>query len=90
MSNPFEAVQTLFEEVELVKIEPENIVVKVPMLYGEDLVQYINKMKAWLETNQKILMEWTDFFEESIAFCMKKDDSRGLPTTAEITQQLEQ
>jgi len=88
MSNPFEAIQTMFNEVELVNIETKNVIVKVPMIYGEDLVQYINQMKSRLETNQKILTEWTHFFQSTISFCVKKWDEWWLPTMDEVKNEL--
>ncbi|NOZ44423.1 MAG: hypothetical protein GXP45_04770 [bacterium] len=41
ISNPFESVASLFKDVKLVNISTKDIVIKVPMIYGDDLVSYI-------------------------------------------------
>ncbi|NOZ44422.1 MAG: hypothetical protein GXP45_04765 [bacterium] len=41
-----------------------------------------------METNQKILSEWTKFFQSTVSFCMKKDDNWSLPSMNQVKKDL--
>ncbi len=53
VSNPFDALSTLFENVPLINISTKNINVQVPFIAQEDIVRYKAYLNNWLQRNEK-------------------------------------
>lgn len=87
VSNPFDALSTLFENVPLINVNTKNINVQVPFIAQEDITKYKAYLTDRMQRNEKVLQEWnmaaqdlegkcamyTSAFEKSA--CQKKLES---------------
>lgn len=67
--NPFIELQKLFNQSDLIKIRTENISVKVPFIYSEDIQAYINYLQTWLEAQKNMINTRTKHIETVILSC---------------------
>lgn len=58
VSNPFDALSTLFDNVPLINVNTQNINVQVPFIAQEDLTKYKAYLTDWVSRNEKVLQEW--------------------------------
>lgn len=63
LNNPFEEIQKMFAQTPLINIETQDVVVKVPALYSEDITRYEAMLKSWLERNREIVQDWKSLVE---------------------------
>lgn len=75
VSNPFESISTLFNNVPLVNIDTQNITIQVPFIYAEDITRYAAYLQTWLQKNTASLQEWGKILRGAIGFCNKSYDS---------------
>jgi len=73
MSNPFEALAAMFEEVELINLNTEDINIKVPFIYSEDIISYMNYLQSWLQQNKIVVRERDYMFKWVVGYCARKD-----------------
>ena len=45
LNNPFDSLITMFQEVPLLRLESKDMIVKVPMITTENILQYTNYLK---------------------------------------------
>jgi hypothetical protein len=53
--NPFEKVANMLDAIPLVSVYEKTVPIEIPWLYREDLNQYEQYLKAWLERNKEIV-----------------------------------
>jgi hypothetical protein len=56
-NNPFEAVESIFNEVPLININTQVINIKIPALTSDDLNNYRNYLTMRVEQNKKIIAD---------------------------------
>jgi len=69
ISNPFEAIQSLFSAVPLIDIATRDIVLQVPMLTADEVTRYSSYLEAWYSRNLDILNQWNGKLGEVFGFC---------------------
>ncbi|MBP6910638.1 hypothetical protein KBC03_03480 [Patescibacteria group bacterium] len=69
VSNPFDALSTMFENVPLIKVNTRNINIQIPFISQEDLVKYKAYLDDRLKRNEKILQEWTMVAQDAAGKC---------------------
>ena len=57
VSNPFDALSSLFENVPLINVNTKNINVQVPFIAQEDLTKYKAYLNDWAARNEKVLQD---------------------------------
>lgn len=72
ISNPFELVGKMFEEVNLVNISTKDVVVAVPFIGAEDVRRYSSYLESWIDANMKIWMEWKNVVKSWLGICSNR------------------
>ena len=70
--NPFEKLQTFFNNKELVNISSQTLNIKVPRIYSEDIEAYKGYLLTWKETNKETLKGWNAIIDLSLWNCKKE------------------
>jgi hypothetical protein len=73
IANPFEALASLMNESNIINISMENVDVKIPMIFKEDIDSYYLYLQQWLDRNQKIMDEWEDKYNTFAKNCSKEE-----------------
>ena len=71
-ANPFKELQELFNNTELVKVSTQNINIRIPRIYSEDIEAYKNYLLTWYEDNSTTLNWWIASAEAAVANCKKE------------------
>ena len=58
VSNPFDALSSLFENVPLINVNTQNINVQVPFIAQEDITKYKAYLTDRMNRNEKVLQDW--------------------------------
>lgn len=74
LNNPFEEIQKMFAQTPLINIETQDVVVKVPTLYSEDITRYEAMLKSWLERNREIVQDWKVLVDGAVGVCSAQVD----------------
>lgn len=69
ISNPFEAIQSLFSAVPLIDVATKDIVLQVPMLTADEVTRYSSYLESWYKRNLDILNQWNSKLGEVFGFC---------------------
>lgn len=85
--NPFQAVQEIFKEVPLINIDTKDLNVKIPALTSEDINKYVNYLSLWIEKNEKILEDWTNTINETLALCGTTDKTQAQKAITDLEEQ---
>ncbi len=72
IANPFEALASLMNESNIINISMENVDVKIPMIFKEDIDSYYLYLQQWLDRNEKIINEWESKLETLAKNCSKE------------------
>ena len=72
ISNPFESLASLMNESNIVNISTETLVVKVPMIFAEDINEYYIYLQQWLDKNKEIVDGWETLLNTFKASCSKE------------------
>ena len=75
-ANPFKDLQELFNNTELVSVRTQQIQIRVPWIYSEDIEAYKNYLLTWYEDNSTTLNWWIATAESAVANCKKEDKSK--------------
>ncbi|MCX6825442.1 MAG: VCBS repeat-containing protein [candidate division SR1 bacterium] len=68
-SNPFEAIQQMFNEVPLINIDSKDVNIKIPSLTIDDIKKYQSYLTLWIAKNGQIIDDWTNMFNQILAIC---------------------
>lgn len=82
--NPFEAIQKMFEEVPLVNIDTKDLTIKIPALTSDDIIKYESYLKLRIEKNGKIVEDWTELANETLALCGTTDKAEAAETKKQL------
>gem|GEM_PF-6066842 len=82
----------MFEQISLIKLSSQDVVLKIPIITAEDISEYTNYLKMWLEKNQRIVNLWEDSFQKFFGFCAEDDvldivDPKNIIQNYQIFQQ---
>jgi len=69
LSNPFELVGQMFEQVNLVNIASKDVIVPIPFIYAEDVIRYASYLETWIEANGGIRDEWKNITKSALGVC---------------------
>ena len=69
ISNPFESLASLMSESNIINISTEPIMIKIPMIFKEDVDAYSFYLRQWLDENEEILNEWRNLLEPLVTSC---------------------
>ena len=58
ISNPFDAIEGMFKDVPLIKVNTRNINIQVPFIGQEDIARYKSFLNDWVSRNEKIAQQW--------------------------------
>jgi hypothetical protein len=72
ISNPFELIGRMFEEVNLVNIWTRDVTIAIPFIYAEDVRRYSSYLETWIEANMKIWMEWKNVVKSWLGICSNR------------------
>lgn len=72
ISNPFETISKLFEQVPLINISTQDIVVNIPMLYSEDVTRYQAELSSRWERNTQVAKDWEGLIVGVMGICSQK------------------
>jgi len=91
-TNPIESIMKMFEQISLIKLSSQDVVLKIPIITAEDISEYTNYLKMWLEKNQRIVNLWEDSFQKFFGFCAEDDvldivDPKNIIQNYQIFQQ---
>jgi hypothetical protein len=82
IANPFEALASLMNESNIINISMENVDVKIPMIFKEDIDTYYLYLQQWLDRNEKIMERWEEMYNTFAKNCSKEeltsDEKNGL------------
>lgn len=70
--NPFEKLKNLFNETKLVNISTQNIAVKIPRIYHEDIEAYGNYLRSRADNQSSILESRNQRVQSVILSCPKE------------------
>lgn len=71
-TNPFKELQELFNNTELVNISTQNISIRIPRIYSEDIEAYENYLLTRYEDNSTTLSWWIASAEAAVTSCKKE------------------
>lgn len=80
----------MFSEVPLINIDTKDINVKIPALTTEDINKYSSYLKLRVEKNAKILEEWTDMLNRTLALCGTTSKAEAQNTIDKLTARKKQ
>ena len=69
ISNPFESLASLMNESNIINISTEQITVKIPMIFAEDIDAYNLYLNQRLEVNKRIINDWKVLLESFVTRC---------------------
>lgn len=72
--NPFKELEELFNQTDLINITTQNIPIRVPWIYNEDIEAYKNYLLTWYDQNLTIIKWWDAAIEAAIADCSSKEE----------------
>ena len=67
--NLFAEMKTLFNQSEIVSVRTQDIFIKVPRIYGEDIEAYKNHLLIWKDTQWATLLAWKARIEQVYNTC---------------------
>lgn len=85
ISNPFELIGRMFEEVNLVNISTKDVIIPIPFIYAEDVRRYSSYLESWIEANMKIWQEWKNVVKSGLGICSNKTLPEDWNTTKDST-----
>lgn len=88
MSNPFDAVMMMFNEVPLINMNTKDINIKIPMIGSEDITKYIAYMQTRVEANIKILDRRLSLTNNVLAFCGRTSREEAPKLIADLSKEL--
>lgn len=86
INNPFQEIAKLFEQTPLIRINPVDIPVSIPMIYAEDIVKYESYLKSWTKRNKEILADRQSIIQGTLGICGKNYDLIGNSNSNTIQQ----
>jgi hypothetical protein len=87
VNNPFDAVISMFDAVPLVKLHTRDVNLKIPMVYSEDVENYVNYLNTWLGTQMKILRRWIYALSDVFALCGTISQEEARSTLIDLEQE---
>lgn len=75
IANPFESLASLMSQNNLVNIMTEPIIVKVPMIFPEDINAYAIYLQQWVDINKWIIEDWESALEIWYKSCDKNSET---------------
>lgn len=69
ISNPFEVLSTMFNDVNLINFNTKDVSITVPMIYSEDIIRYNSYLENYIEENEQILIDRTDMVKSALGVC---------------------
>ena len=61
--------KSLFNESEIISVRTQDIFIKVPRIYSEDIEAYKNSLLIWKETQSETLKAWETKIEQVYNSC---------------------
>ena len=61
--------KTLFNQSEIISVRTQDIFIKVPRIYGEDIEAYKNHLLIWKNTQKETLKAWKDRIDQVYNAC---------------------
>lgn len=89
-SNPFEAIQKIFQEVPLVNIDSKEINIKIPALTTDDIKKYQSYLTLRIDKNNKIFNDRKDIIKQFNALCSVQDIKGNLNKGDTLASQIKQ
>ncbi len=82
--NPFEKLQTFFNTRELINISTQNIFVRIPRIYSEDIEAYKAYLQTREETNKAVIDDWAKIIELSYKSCLSEEKNQDTKKCEQI------
>lgn len=73
LANPFDTLEVLFNQSELIHISSRDVLVELPFIYTEDIASAKGILTTWLERNKPIRKAWSDLGTDLIKRCDDKN-----------------
>lgn len=67
--NIFSTMKSLFNESEIISVRTQDIFIKVPRIYSEDIEAYKNSLLIWKDTQSETLRAWKTKIEQVYNSC---------------------
>lgn len=69
VSNPFDALSTMFENVPLIKVNTRNINIQIPFVSQEDIVKYKAYLDDRIKRNERVVQDWAMIAQDAAGKC---------------------
>jgi len=89
-SNPFEAIQQIFQEVPLVNIDSQDINIKIPALTSDDIKNYQSYLTLWIEKNAQVLEDRWELMSAITATCSTSELKENIKNVNQIKKQIKE
>ena len=63
VNNPFEQVSKLFAQTPLIRVTTQDLTIRVPMIYAEDINRYKAYLSGRVTRNRDILISWQNLIQ---------------------------
>lgn len=78
----------LFNQSEILSIRSQDIFIKVPRIYSEDIEAYKNHLLIWQNTQKQTLLAWEKTIKQVISSCGNINDQKSKLSPEEFSQKL--